>query len=234
MIASLQLADVGRGRALTALRTRPDPGSVPGLRWAAPMITAPLTRSIVIRPNRRRIGLLAFWDNEQALDAFLSSAAAASIPSGGWQVRLAPVRATGDWPGLTDEPVSGPIDGPAVTVTLGRLRLSQTGRFLRASARAQGAALDAPGLVWGTLLARPPLVATCTVWQSAAALAAYAYRTRGHAEAVTSHEQKPFHHRSAFIRFRPYGSTGDLDGRDPLTPAAHAAPAGPRPGPARR
>jgi hypothetical protein len=33
---------------------------------------------------------------------------------------------------------------------------------------------------------------------------------------IATDRAKPFHHQSAFIRFRPYGSEGKLDGRNPL------------------
>ena len=94
-------------------------------------------------------------------------------------------------------------------------------RFLRASARAEGAAVEAAGLIWATGLARPPFVATCSLWQTTAALSAYAYGKRepAHPDAIAAHELEPFHHQSAFIRFRPYGSEGNLHGRNPLTGA---------------
>ncbi|MBV9795564.1 MAG: spheroidene monooxygenase [Actinobacteria bacterium] len=221
MIASVHLAAAGSAMVIRALRRPPAARSQPGLRWAATMLTAPLSRSLVAKPDLHRIARLAFWDDEQALDAFLASPAAAPL-AGGWHVRLAPVRASGDWPGLTDQPMGDPVDGPAVAVTLGRLRLSQTGRFLRASARAEAAALDAPGLLWGLALACPPLVATCSAWRDTSALAAYAYRARGHADAVAAQQRRPFHQRSAFIRFRPYDSTGALE----AGPAPSAAVSG--------
>ena len=68
-------------------------------------------------------------------------------------------------------------------------------------------------------MARPPFVATCSLWESSRALMTYAYG-RGepaHAHAIDAHEAKPFHHQSAFIRFRPYDSRGSLGGKNPLT-----------------
>jgi hypothetical protein len=116
-------------------------------------------------------------------------------------------------------------DGPAAVLTLGRLRLPQARRFFRTSARAEGRVVEAPGLVWSTGLARPPFVATCSLWASADALTTYAY-DRGHpehADALAADRARPFHHRSAFIRFRPYASEGHLDGRNPLAESWLAA-----------
>jgi hypothetical protein len=52
-------------------------------------------------------------------------------------------------------------DEPAAVLTLGRLRPTQTLRFLKASAAAEGLALRERALLASTALARPPsLVAT--------------------------------------------------------------------------
>lgn len=51
------------------------------------------------------------------------------------------------------------------------------------------------------------------------------YATRaggGHSAAVRSDRERPFHHESAFVRFRPYASEGAWEGRDPLAGLAPA------------
>ena len=104
------------------------------------------------------------------------------------------------------------------------MRASQAPRFFRASAKAEGRAAVAPGLVWGTGLGRPPFVCTFSMWESTRALMTYAY---GHAEpehsqAIAAGETKAFHHQSAFIRFRPYAAKGHLDGANALAADALA------------
>ena len=66
--------------------------------------------------------------------------------------------------------------------------------------------------MWTTGFARPPFVATCSVWESATAAREYAYGTAepAHAEAVAAGVREPFHHQEAFIRFRPLGASGHL------------------------
>jgi hypothetical protein len=127
----------------------------------------------------------------------------------------------GAWPGVpSDLPADRSVEheGPVVVLTLGWLRVSQLPRFLRASAKAEGSALEAKGFQWGSGLARPPFVATCSVWESGTAAATYAYgrRNPGHPDAIASGEAKAFHKRQAFIRFDPYVSGGSLDGRNPF------------------
>ena len=173
------------------------------------------------KPDSGRIGLVAFWDDDDALDRFLSSHPLAARLGGGWHVRLAPLRAFGSWPGLpTDIPTSRAVanEGPVGVLTLGRLRMSQAVRFLRTSAKAEARAIVAPGLIWATGMARPPFVCTCSLWESARASSTYAFGRAepAHADAIAAGEAKPFHHQQAFIRFRPYGSVGHLDGRNPL------------------
>jgi hypothetical protein len=57
----------------------------------------------------------------------------------------------------------------------------------------------------------------------------YSYRDGGaHMAAVKADRERPFHHESAFIRFRPYRSEGEWEGRDPLDfrTASESLPAG--------
>lgn len=221
VIASVHFADVGVGTALRLLRKAPPAGSIDGLRHADIAATAPLRGSALPAPMLGRVALVAFWEEEDALDRFLAEHPLAATLAGGWHSRLEPLRAYGAWPGLPADLPGGratDYDGPALVVTLGRLRLTQAVRFLRTSARAEAGAVAAPGLVWATALARPPFVATCSVWESTRALSTYAYghRQPAHLDAIDADRAKAFHHRSAFVRFRPYGVEGSLRGRNPL------------------
>jgi hypothetical protein len=172
-----------------------------------------------------RVGLVAFWDDDDALDSFLAGHPTAAALAGGWHARLEPLRAFGEWPGLpADVPRDRTTDhtGRAVVLTLGRLRLTRAIRFLRTSAPAEARALSAPGMVWGTAMARPPFVATCSLWESTRALSTYAYGRSepAHSDAIAADRAKPFHHRSAFVRFRPYRVEGHLEGSNPLPAGA--------------
>ena len=223
MIASVHLADVGARSAFAVVRKAPPPGSIKGLRHADVALAAPLRGGgSVPLPQLGRVGLIAFWDDDAALDCFLSDDPLAARLASGWHVRLAPLRAHGTWPGLpSDVPPQRNVDheGPVAVLTLARLRASQAIRFVRTSAKAEASAVASPGMRWGTALARPPsFVATCSLWESTRAASTYAYghSDLGHPDAIATDEAKPFHHQSAFIRFRPYDSHGRLDGRNPL------------------
>ncbi|MDQ1375328.1 MAG: hypothetical protein QOJ09_2666 [Actinomycetota bacterium] len=225
VIASIHFADVGAAQAVRMLRT---PRRADGLRHAAAGLAVPLATSPLPAVFRGRVGLVAFWTDDEALDRFLAGHRYAARLLDGWHARLEPLRAYGTWPGLPDDTerdrTTG-YEGPAIVLTLGRLRLTQTRRFLRTSALAETAALDAPGLIWATAMARPPFVATCSLWESSRALSDYAYgRTRpAHPDAIVANEARAFHRRSAFIRFRPYRVAGSLGGTNPLPTSAMAA-----------
>lgn len=221
MIASVHIADIGITASIPSLVRSLKVTDRSGLRHANVGLAAPLSGSLVPSPQPGRLALVAFWDDEEAIDAFDATHPLGARLAGGWQVRLEAVRRHGTWPGLPDElPTDRAIalDGPAVVLTLGRLRMTQAPRFFRTSAKAEAAVLEADGLIWASGLARPPFVATCSLWESSKALATYAYghRRPAHHDAITADDDKPFHHRSAFIRFRPLRSTGGLDGRNPL------------------
>lgn len=226
MIASVHVADVGPRAALGVLRRAP---SAPGLRQANVAMTAVLGGSMRPSPDLGRAALVAFWDDDAALDRFLSSHPTAAALRDGWRVRLDPLRAHGSWPGLPEGIPRGrkvDHDGPAAVLTLGRLRLTQAPRFFRASNKAENRVVGAPGLIWATGMARPPFVSTCSLWESTDALSDYAYGpvNPAHPDAIAAGRAKPFHHQEAFIRFRPYDSQGSLGGRNPLaeTWLAHA------------
>jgi hypothetical protein len=222
MIASVHVADVGLVSALSVVRKAPKPAEVPGLRHAEVAVTAPLSASLLGRPDFGRVAFVGFWDDDAAIDRFVADHPLAARLNHGWSVRLEPLRAFGSFPGLpTDLPTSRVVeyDGPLVALTIGHLRLTQTVRFLKSSAKAEARALDAPGLIWATGFARPPLVGTCSLWENTRALSTYAYGNAApaHPDAITEGERKSFHHEQAFIRFRPYRSVGTLVGRNPLT-----------------
>jgi hypothetical protein len=228
MRASVHVADVGVGSALTLTRKPPPPGSIAGLRNAEVGIAAPLSRSLLRKPQLGRAAFIGFWEDDDAIDRFVAEHPLAASLASGWSVRLEPLRAFGSWPGLPpDVPAARGVehDGPVVVITLGRLRASQAVRFFRATAKAEEAVVGAPGLRWATGIARvPKIVATCSLWESSKSAATYAYGRRepAHSNAITAGETKPFHHQQAFIRFRPYGARGHLGGRNPLAEGALA------------
>lgn len=122
------------------------------------------------------------------------------------------MRRSGNWRGLPElaaqeQPIAD--DEPVAVLTYGRLKPQRTLAFLRASARAEADAVADEAMVFGTGLTRPPrLVSTFSLWRSAAAMRAFAYRGSGHTGALAAVAQRDFHRESVFLRLRPYGATG--------------------------
>jgi hypothetical protein len=221
VIVSVHLADLGKRRGLRFLRQSSTTRATPGLRYAALTNAAPLSERVLAKLQlTRRVGLIAAWEDDSALDDFLADSPLAEQLQGGWRVRLAPTHIFGAWPqmdGLVDEQTPMADDEAAAVLTIGRLRLSQTPRFLRTSAAAEGLALRSPAMLAATALVRPPtLVATFSLWRSTREMRAYASGGdgRAHVSASHAHARKPFHHESAFIRFRPYDAQGSWQGVD--------------------
>jgi heme-degrading monooxygenase HmoA len=220
MLASIHVADLGPRRALAFVTQRESRITAPGLRHVNLALAARLGAPTLTKTDLGRVALVAMWDDDAALDGFLADSPLAQSLAGGWSVRLEPLRAHGSWPGLPEDlPKSRRAEstGPVGVLTMGRLRIPRLPAFLRTSAKAEAKVVGAPGLLWGTALVRPPFVATCSLWESADASAAYAFTVGdAHNDAIAAGRAKPFHHQEAFVRFRPYGSAGRLDGRNPL------------------
>jgi hypothetical protein len=222
LIVSVHLADVGPLQMQRVLFQRVDPAEIPGMTYAEPVLTAPLAKRLP-RPNPTRIGLIAAWEDDAAIDRFLAGHHLGERLADGWHTRLEPRRCFGSWVGMPDLPKAElPMDDgePVVVLTLGRLRILRTRPFLKAGAPAERDAVESSAVIASTgfaRLARPRLVSTFSIWRSAAAMREYAFDKSGsHQAAVRADRARPFHHESAFIRFRPYASQGLWDGRDPL------------------
>jgi hypothetical protein len=227
MILTIHIAEVSAREAAVALARPPRPGEVAGLRYATTVITAPLGPRLLPAPRLGRIGLIAAWDADEQLAGFLAGDPRARPFAGGFHARMRAVHEFGSFAPLEGllgaEPDIGE-DELAAVLTIGRLRVSQGVRFLRASAAAEALATRSPGMLAATGLARPPgLVSTFSLWRGKRAMRAYAAGGDGpaHRDAVRAHAARPFHHESAFIRLRPYAIEGVLDGEQPVL--EHAA-----------
>ncbi len=221
MIVSVHIADLGPREAAEVLLRPPRPGRVPGLIYAETTTTAALGEPLLPPRHFGQVGMIAAWESDEGIERFSRLHPIARHLAGGWQVRLEPLRVFGAWAGMPGLPARAlPVDDsePVGVLTLGRLRLRRIGAFRRAAAPAEADAIASPALLAGTGLARPPrLVATFSLWRTAGAMREYAIGAGGpHRAAVAADRARPFHHESAFVRFRPYASRGSWDGRDPL------------------
>lgn len=216
VIVSVHIAEHGVRRSLALLRKGGRPLEASGLRYAEAAGLTPLAARVPTLPPRSTI-LISSWDDDDALDRFL-----AANPIDGYHVRMRPTRIVGAWPempGLPAEEV--PMDGsePAAVLTLGRPRLLRLPPFIRTSRPAEHLAVGHPAMVAGTAAARlPRFVATFSIWRTVSEMRDYALGRPdpSHLNAIKADRANTFHHQEAFVRFRPYASSGTWDGRDPL------------------
>ena len=224
MLASVHLVDGSARSTVSALRSTPRPGDVSGLRDARVLIAAPLG-SLPPSPQLGRRGFVAMWDDEDSLNRFLATSAFAKALANGFAARLEPLRAVPiegrTWPGLPSDLPTGVVDdagGPTVVLTIGQLRIPRLVPFLRTSARAEKAVLEAPGLLWATGMANvgQRIVSTLSIWETVPEMRDYATGAAGHSLAIREQARRSFHHFGAFVRFRVISATGGLHGRNPL------------------
>ena len=85
----------------------------------------------------------------------------------------------------------------------------------RAAPRAECHILASPGLTWATGLAAPERGTLFTVswWHDHDAMDATVRGPGDHRRAMDRQAERDFHHRSAFVRFRPLAVDGSLIGR---------------------
>ncbi len=220
MFLSAHIADVGVKKAVAALRSRPDPDMIDGLRYAETWLMSPLRKGLLPLPEIRGVALIAAWDDDQSLDRFLSHPLAKPYEQG-WRARFEPVRTVGAWPGLPDLPrrERPTEDQPVAVLTMARMRLTRIRAFAAAAAPAEREALHHPAFLEGASLMHPPnLISTFTLWRTAREMRQYAVGSYpgGHVRAMKKHEERVFHHETVFVRLRPYAVEGRWNGRNPL------------------
>src|SRR5687768_2154421 len=222
VIVSVHISEGGVRRSLALLRRGRRPLTASGLRYSEAAGLVPLAGKAPPLPPRGTI-LISSWDDDDALDRFL-----AENPIDGYHVRMRPTRIVGAWPempGLPAEEVPMDDDEPATVLTLGRPRLRTLLRFARTSGPAERLAVEHAGMAAGTAAARlPRFVATFSIWRTVRQMRDYALgRPDGrHLDAIKANRSTPFHHQDAFVRFRPYASSGTWGGSDPLAATSGA------------
>ncbi len=199
--------------------TRP-PARFPGLRHLECLATMRLGAP-VLSPDRmqmQRLAVFAAWEDEPALERFLSTHALGRRLAIGWHVRLEFLRRWGAVTEMADLPeVAGPCDPgePVVAVTLARMRLPELPRFVRWGRPVERLVRDHPGTTLALAAVRPPrTVLTFSVWRTSREMTDMVHgrsdvdAASRHADAMVERERRDFHHEFTTLRFRPVSEHG--------------------------
>jgi heme-degrading monooxygenase HmoA len=184
-------------------------------------------RTMTPSMDPRRWALFAVWREEAALDAFLEGSAVAarwkSFAEEAWHVRLEVLRARGAWGGVAGGPwqVAGgraASSGPVAVLTRAAIRPSRLIAFHRATPPPARELERAPGVLGALGIGERPIgtQATFSVWASEEDMRRYAYEAPEHVDVIRRRREEGWYSEELFARFRPFGSTGTWDGRDPL------------------
>lgn len=180
-----------------------------------------------LKPNLRRYGFMAVWNSAEDAAAFFAGSAlwqeyqrrSEEI----WQLELAPLKSHGLWDGVNPFAYDAPeaadsAEAPVAVLTRAAIRWRKTWRFWQYVEPTSAALARAPGVRAALGLGELPVVrqATFSVWESAAAMQQYAYRDATHREVIQLTRRENWYREELFARFRVLGSTGTLDGVNPV------------------
>lgn len=179
-------------------------------------------------PDLGTWALFAVWDDGDAWERFAAqSPVMRQYRERGietYSLLLAPLSAHGRWGGagpfdpLPDPPP--PLDpaAPVAVLTRATIRLRRAARFWSRVAPVDDTLRGEADLLLTFGVGEVPWLkqATLSVWRTAAAMKAWAYRTPHHAEVVRRTRAEGWYAEELFARFRLVGTRGTFHGRDPL------------------
>jgi quinol monooxygenase YgiN len=172
-----------------------------------------------LKPSLSRQGLIAVFDSPAAADAFVGGAIVDAYRAHAAELCVLTLRATscrGSWGGQAIG-VSARADAarPVASLTRASIRPLKALRFWRRSPPAEAALERADGCLLAMGLGEAPLLrqATVSVWESQAAMDAYA-RSGAHQQAIRAALQDDWFSESMFVRFVPLQIRGRWKGRD--------------------
>jgi len=185
----------------------------------------------ILSPERmqlRKLAMFAYWDNEEALDAFLTNTRLGHKLAAGWHVRLRFLRQWGQFSefGNLPKPVTdADPDQPIVAVTLARLKLPELFRFIHWGKPVEELVRDNPNTTLAMAAIRPLCTfSTFSIWHSQRDMTDMVHGKNScpgadrHAAAMGERERKDFHYQFTTFRFRAVSEHGQWRGKSNLVP----------------
>lgn len=198
---------------------------ISGLRFAKLLGTGSGETFTMRDADPHHWALLTVWDDGHAADA-----GAASTAIGGWsevsttelRVRMTPLATKGRWsrrePFLIDDPSrKREWDGPVAAITRARLRPTRALSFWRAVPPVVADLTGSDGLRLAVGIGESPigLQGTFSLWENAAALTDFAYRSPAHANAIRETRPQRWYAEDLFARLAVLDVEGTYTGVRP-------------------
>lgn len=192
---------------VTALREMYIPTKFPGLLHSEGLFSMKLGASIT---NPGRYGLtefvfLARWDSETSLENFLAKTEIGNTIARGWHVRLKFYRRWGSdstLPCMPENIVNEHPEDTVVGITLARLKLTETLRFLKWGKPVERLVRDHPGKTFAMASMRPlGTLSTFSIWKTEKDMIQMVKGNNEHGSAIGEQMKKSFHHEFTTMRF---------------------------------
>jgi hypothetical protein len=192
---------------------------VSGLKHSEKFLTMNLGASIATssRYNFKTAAFFAWWEGEHSLDEFLKLPDAGPFSSG-WHVRMKLYRRWGQVSELKDAVVTPELanqDKPVVAVTLARLNLFQTTRFIKWGKPVEKQVRDHHGQTMALAAIRPlNTFSTFSIWKNESEMINMVHGRKqqdgdSHKLAMQERERKDFHREFTTMRFAPFKEIGE-------------------------
>jgi hypothetical protein len=190
----------------------------PGVRFAKLLGTG---RTFIPRgADPTRWAAVTAWSSPEAARHYPVARAWDALATESWRVDLRPVSSRGRWSRRAPfgDPAPAPVTGPVAAITRARIRTLRTASFVSAVPPVVSELRRADGLLLTTGIGEAPvgLQGTFSLWRSAADLTGFAHRTPAHRAAIRRTPEEGWYAEELFARFAVVGSSGTVDGRDPL------------------
>ena len=208
----------------------------PGMRFFK-MLGSGYEGGFGLKPSASRQAMFCVFDSAAEADTFVAShrvvAAYRERAAEFFSVRLSVLSSRGSWSGRQPLAVgvgtaaSPAVAGPVAALTRASIRPLAAVAFWRHAPAAERALGQAPGCLLAVGLGEAPWLrqATFSIWESAAAMDAYA-RRGAHGQAIQAAAGGRYFSESMFTRFTPSAAEGNWCGREIVLPSAAPACAG--------
>ncbi|GGZ13121.1 hypothetical protein GCM10007049_01110 [Echinicola pacifica] len=185
----------------------------------------------IFSPSRvlfRQIAIFAQWENEAAINDFLSNDKLGRKIATGWHIRMTFLRQWGKISGLklpeniNSEELSST---PVVAVTIAKMKIPAIPRFIYWGRPVEKLVRDHPAaLLANASIKLPNTVSTFSIWKSSSEMINMVQghsvipMPKRHVNAMSERERKDFHFEFTTLRFSPISEYGSWKGQKNIIP----------------